>query len=186
MLCCCFAGPCAPPPASRVANQSLTRRGPIRRGWTISTIHTILMNDNYRGRWVWNKTYRYGRYRCSFNVAKGPAICPNSISIRQEVLDAKLLDKFRAALIPDMIEYLAGVTNQVLQELHGATPREISTLAAEREVVERQLTNLVQFVANGDLSSARMRDEIRAREQRLIEMDRQLDKLRSAEPPHPC
>jgi DNA invertase Pin-like site-specific DNA recombinase len=34
----------------------VTRRGPTRRGWAVSTIHTILMNEKYRGQWVWNKT----------------------------------------------------------------------------------------------------------------------------------
>jgi hypothetical protein len=33
-----------------------TRRGPTRRGWALSTIQTMLMNEKYRGRWVWNKT----------------------------------------------------------------------------------------------------------------------------------
>jgi hypothetical protein len=64
--------------------------------------------------------YRYGRYRCSFHVTKGPAVCANSMSIRQEVLDAKLVDKFRAALTPDMIDYLVARTNELLQ---GSTAR---------------------------------------------------------------
>jgi site-specific DNA recombinase len=33
-----------------------TRRGPERLGWAVSTIHTILANEKYAGRWVWNKT----------------------------------------------------------------------------------------------------------------------------------
>jgi site-specific DNA recombinase len=33
-----------------------TRRGPGRLGWAVSTIHTILANEKYAGRWVWNKT----------------------------------------------------------------------------------------------------------------------------------
>src|SRR5207249_8168699 len=33
----------------------VTRRGPTRRGWAVSTIHTILMNEKYLGRWAWNK-----------------------------------------------------------------------------------------------------------------------------------
>jgi hypothetical protein len=35
--------------------------------------------------------YRYGRYRCSFHVTKGPAVCTNAMSIPQLVLEAKLL-----------------------------------------------------------------------------------------------
>jgi site-specific DNA recombinase len=33
-----------------------TRRGPERLGWAVSTIHTILANEKYAGRWAWNKT----------------------------------------------------------------------------------------------------------------------------------
>jgi hypothetical protein len=33
-----------------------TKRGPARRGWAISTIHRILHNSKYVGRWVWNQT----------------------------------------------------------------------------------------------------------------------------------
>lgn len=33
-----------------------TKRGPARRGWAISTIYTILLNEKYVGVWVWNKT----------------------------------------------------------------------------------------------------------------------------------
>jgi hypothetical protein len=127
--------------------------------------------------------YRYGRYRCSFHVTKGPAVCSNGMSIQQPVLDAKLLAKFQAALSPHMIDYLVGATNERLRQLHGTTPQEIHTLTQERREVERQLSNLVEFVAKGDLSSPRLRDEIRAREQRLAELDQQLEGLRAAARP---
>jgi site-specific DNA recombinase len=261
-----------------------TRRGPGRLGWAVSTIHTILANEKYAGRWVWNKTmflkdpetgkrapvarpkddwlveerpdlaildgdlwarvharlqavreaygaatqykrprgqapevysrhllsglmrcaicgaritiqssqrkkngtvYRYGRYRCSFHVTKGPAVCTNAMSIPQPVLEAKLLAKFQAALSGDMIDYLVGATNEMLRQLHGITPQEIQTLTQERREVGRQLSNLVEFVAKGDLSSPRLRDEIRAREQRLAELDQQLEGLRTGAPPVP-
>jgi len=262
----------------------VTRRGPMRRGWAISTVHTILTNDKYRGRWVWNKTtfvkdpetgkrtpvprpkddwvvedrpdlaivdgalwprvharldavraaygvsgqatrprgqapelysphllsglircdlcgaritiqtsqrkkhgvvYRYGRYRCSFHVTKGPAVCSNTMSIRQEVLDDKVIETFKTALTPAMIDYLVTASNQTLAQLHDATPQEISTLTQARHQVEHELSNLVAFVAKGDLSSPRLRDEIDAREQRLAELDQELDRLRAAAGPAP-
>jgi site-specific DNA recombinase len=33
----------------------VTRLGPTRRGWAVSTIHTILMNEKYLEHWAWNK-----------------------------------------------------------------------------------------------------------------------------------
>jgi uncharacterized protein YlxP (DUF503 family) len=126
--------------------------------------------------------YRYGRYRCSFHVAKGPAVCANTISVRQDLLDTRLIEKFRAALTPDMIDYLVSATNQALLELHGATPLEIRTLSQERQQVDRELANLVDFVARGKGSSPRLGDEIRVREQRLRELDEQLTRLHAATP----
>ena len=33
-----------------------TKRGPTRRGWAVSTIYVILLNEKYVGQCVWNKT----------------------------------------------------------------------------------------------------------------------------------
>ncbi len=65
------------------------------------------------------------------------------------------------------------------------TPLEISTLTQERQQVERELENLVDFVAKGDVSSPRLHDEIRAREQRLGELDEQLKQLHASTVPTP-
>ncbi len=107
------------------------------------------------------------------------------MSIRQDVLDAKLMDKFRAALTPDMIDSLVAATRELLQGLHDATPGEITALIEERQVVEPELSNLVEFVAKGAPSSPRLRDEIRAREQRLGELDQRLERLRAKATPAP-
>ncbi len=32
-----------------------TKRGPVRKGWSIGTIHFVLRNERYMGRVVWNK-----------------------------------------------------------------------------------------------------------------------------------
>jgi len=118
-------------------------------------------------------------------VAKGPTVCSNSMSIRQDVLDAKLLEKFKHALTSEMIDYLVTATNQALLGLHGATPQEIEAPAKERHHIEGELSNLVEFVVKGDVASPRLRHEIRAREQRLAELDQQLERLRAAAAPVP-
>ena len=78
--------------------------------------------------------YRYSRYRCSFHVTKGPAVCANSMSIRRDVLDATLLERFKTALTPEMLEYLVTATNQLLLELHEVTPQEIEALTGTRRL----------------------------------------------------
>ena len=130
--------------------------------------------------------YRYWRYRCSFHVTKGPAVCANSMSIRRDVLDAKLLERFRIALTPEMLEYLVTATNQLLLELHEVTPQEIEALMVARRQTELELANLITFVAKGDLASPRLREEIQAREHRLGELDQQLERLRTPRPAVPA
>jgi site-specific DNA recombinase len=260
----------------------VTRHGPTRRGWAVSTIHTILSNEKYRGQWVWNKAtfvkdpetgkrtailrpkddwiaesrpelqvidlelwtrvrerltlvraaygatgslkrprgqapelysrhllsglircgvcgarvtiqtsqrrknavvYRYGRYRCSFHVAKGPSICSNSMSIPQAVLEMKLVEKFQNAMTSEMIDYLVATTNQVLQETADVDPEQLQVLDADRRLIDGELSNLVEFVAKGDTSSPRLREEITVREQRLAELDHQIQQLRTAASP---
>ena len=260
----------------------VTRRGPTRRGWAVSTIHTILMNEKYLGRWAWNKmkfvkdpetgkrtatrrpkddwviedrpelaivsgdlwtrvqdrlevvraaygatggqkrprgqapelysssllsglircascgaritiqtsqrkkngvVYRYRRYRCSFHVAKGPSICANRMSIPQAVLDARVVEKFRSALTPEMIDYLVASTNAVLNEFHDTTPQEVQVREEERRRIGVELSNLVEFVIKGDAASPRLREEISLRERRLAELDQQLRQLRGAPAP---
>jgi len=131
------------------------------------------------------RVYRYGRYRCSFHMTKGSSVCWNSMSIRQQDLETKLVGKFRDALTPEMIDYLVTATNQTLSVLHGATPHEVEILAEERRHIEGELSNLVAFVAKGDVSSPRLREEIGIREQRLAELGLQLERLRGAATPAP-
>jgi site-specific DNA recombinase len=130
--------------------------------------------------------YRYWRYRCSFHLTKGPAVCANSMSIRRDVLDAKLLERFKTALTPEMLEYLVTTTNQLLLELHEVTPREIEALTVARRQTEQELANLITFVATGDLASPRLREEIQVREHRLGELDQQLERLRTTRPSVPA
>jgi site-specific DNA recombinase len=262
-----------------------TRRGPGRRGWAVSTIHTILTNEKYIGRWVWNKTafvkdpetgkrtaiprpptdwvevdrpdlrvvdhavwqkvqariatvraayggttahkrprgqapqvyspyllsgftrcgicggpvtvqtscrrkksglvYRYARYRCSFHVTKGPTVCPNPMSIRHDALETALVSKLSDAMTPEMVDYLVGVVNEMLQAPTTAGGRDLEAVAEDRHRVDLELSNLIAFVAKGDDTSPRLRDEIRTRERRLEELDAEAERLRQAVAPSP-
>jgi hypothetical protein len=78
------------------------------------------------------------------------------------------------------------MSNQTLQGLQESTPREIEVLADQRRLVEGELANLVAFVVKGDVASPRQRDEIHVREERLAELDQQLQRLGTAVAPAPA
>jgi len=74
-----------PPEARMVAHVTTRRKG--------STVH------------------RYSSYRCSFATHKGPAVCLHRVGYRQDRLEAALLEKFREAMTPQMIDALAQAVN---------------------------------------------------------------------------
>jgi hypothetical protein len=94
--------------------------------------------------------YRYGRYRCSCHVTKEPAVCANGMSIRHDVLETTLLNKFQAALTPAMVDYLVSWANRAIAEFQGSQPQELDALISERRRIEVELSNLIDFVAKGE------------------------------------
>jgi site-specific DNA recombinase len=129
--------------------------------------------------------YRYGRYRCSFHVNKGPSVCPNSMSIPQAALETALVEKFRKALTPEMVDYLVGAANTALKAILDSTPHEVQPLEDEQKRVSIELSNLVDFVVKGNSGSPRLQEEIRVRERRLTELEEQIQTLRRVSKPRP-
>jgi len=105
------------------------------------------------------------------------------MSIPQAVLEMKLVEKFQNAMTSEMIDYLVAATNQVLQETADFDPEQLQALDADRRRIDGEVSNLVEFVVKGDISSARLREEITVREQRLAELDHQIQQLRTAASP---
>src|SRR5262249_31803156 len=63
---------------------------------------------------------------------------------------------------------------------------QLQNLEAERLRVDAELSNLVEFVAKGQTSSSRLHEEIVGREQRLVGLDQQLQRLRGLAVPAPA
>jgi len=104
------------------------------------------------------------------------------MSVPQTVLELKLTEKFQQALMPQMIDYLVAATNTALQETSNINPQQLQNLEAERRRIDAELSNLVEFVVRGETSSARLGEEITVREQRLVELNQQIQHLRGAAP----
>src|SRR5262245_32110898 len=82
----------------------------------------------------------------------------------------------------EMIDYLVGATNELIREASDINPQQLQNLEAERQRVDAELSNLVDFVAKGQTSSSRLHEEIVVRERRLIELDQQIQHVRGAVP----
>ncbi len=129
--------------------------------------------------------YRYARYRCSFHVTKGPTVCSNPMSIRHDAFETALVSTLRDAMTPEMMDYVVGVVNEMLRAPTTAGGRDLEAVAEDRHRVHLELSNLIAFVAKGDDTSPRLRDEIQARERRLEELDAEAERLRQTVVPGP-
>ncbi len=110
--------------------------------------------------------HRYSSYRCSFATHKGPGVCLHRVGYRQDRLEAALLEKFREAMTPQMIDALAQAVNvQIEAAFQG---RHVRSAAVKSEVLqlEREAGNLVRFLAAGN-ESMMVRDELKTLEATL-------------------
>jgi hypothetical protein len=96
-----------------------------------------------------------------------------------------LITTFRNAMTDEMVDELVGMVNELLRVPNEPVTRDAGRVEEERRGIEAELTNLVAFVAKGDDTSPRLREEIRSREQRLVELDEEVTRLRQAVTPVP-
>jgi hypothetical protein len=104
---------------------------------------------------------RYGWYRCGFAAHKGPAVCAHATWYRQVLLEQALLDRFRQAMTPPMVDTLARAINaHVVAAIHARGAR-ADQRKAEILRLEREAGNLVLFLAQGGASQT-VREELHA------------------------
>ena len=127
-----------PPEARMVAHVTTRRKG--------STVH------------------RYSSYRCSFATHKGPAVCLHRVGYRQDRLEAALLEKFREAMTPQMIDALAQAVNAQIEAAFRA--RHVRSAGLKAEVLRLEAGNLVRFLAAGNESTI-VRNQLKALETAL-------------------
>lgn len=93
-----------------------------------------------------------GRYGCSFHANRGPSACPNSLTVRREVLESRVLEAVSRDLLSDRtLRYLADAVNRTLAQ----RAREASGLSQRarfrREVTQamRELENIKAAIRQG-------------------------------------
>ena len=96
---------------------------------------------------------RYRYYRCQANKTKGPQVCKNERSLREDIVRPQILDEIRARLLsPDgALE----VRRRVAKQLGDRSKQLDSDLRERRERLARtkeKMAGLVDYIAGGDRS----------------------------------
>ena len=115
------------------------------------------------------------KYGCSFRQNRGARVCNNNHTVRVEMLDQQVLLAIQQqVLTPEAMDY---VVNQALTAFHAnhAPARKKNqgeTRQKQIQKLEKEIANLVNFVAKGNLSSA-ISHNLAQKEAQLSELQNQ-------------
>jgi DNA invertase Pin-like site-specific DNA recombinase len=129
------------------------------------------------------RVYGYGWYRCSFAAHKGPAVCAHGAWYRQDPLEAVLLEKFRAATTPAMLDALVHLVRHRVDAAGRARDAQVESVKAEILRLEGEAGHLVRFLRGGESST--VRDELATIESALQGLRVELASLQAVRPPTP-
>ncbi len=108
-------------------------------------VHTIRTGSRRRG------DQRYG---CSRRWRRGPTACTNSLLVRRDVAEHKIVSLLQERLYtPEAVQRLAEKVNARLRALAPAVAAERARILPAVARVQRQLERLRQFVLQGDTSA---------------------------------
>ena len=107
-----------------------------------------------------NKTH----YRCSTYLNKGKVACDNSVSVRKDVLEERLLHTIKTELFDDdSFETFKAEARRVLDQRMKDRKKDTAKQQRELTKVEREIANMVGFVKAGNITPT-LSDELRKAE----------------------
>jgi site-specific DNA recombinase len=113
-------------------------------------------------------------FGCSTARNKGPTVCANRPTVRQERLEAWVLSGLRERLMdPDLFQIFAKEFTAEWNRLQSAATGERDQWLAERKRLSSQIDRLVDAVADGK-AIASLTGRLAALEQARLELDRKL------------
>jgi DNA invertase Pin-like site-specific DNA recombinase len=121
-----------------------------------------LVSQTFRRRKA-GREYAYGWYRCGAVATKGPTVCAHRTGYHRDVMEEAIVAKFRDAMRPAMVRFLAAQVNHALEASHRQRDDRTAGVKAEILRLEREAANLVRFVRSGG-DSATVREELQATE----------------------
>ena len=104
------------------------------------------------GRWRGRSDVVYG---CPQNAFRGASVCTNSVRVFRRALEHRLLHGLQEQVMqPEAVEYvLDNFEAQLLKALDGLGG-DVDRMHHRKQVLEREVSNLAQVVAQGDFSPA--------------------------------
>ncbi|UVT18985.1 MAG: recombinase family protein [Nitrospira sp.] len=88
-------------------------------------------------------------YRCSYYHKRGPAICTNAVSIRQDLLDSAILHAMNEAIDDRVLTASVARALEKLRAKQDRFPDQHTALLRELSLIETRLHHLVELVATG-------------------------------------
>lgn len=129
------------------------------------------------------RIYPYGYYRCSFAAHKGPTVCAHGTWYRQTPLEGILLERFRAATSPPLLDALTVAVTRRVEAAVRAQDARVETVKRAILRLESEAGRLVRFLRGGD--SVSVREELATIESGLQGLRVELAMLQAAERPAP-
>lgn len=114
-------------------------------------------------------------YRCSHFVNRGETVCANRVSVRKDVLEAKLLRAIKCDLFDDTsLDQFKAEAQRVLDERLKVRSKDAGKLRRDLANVELQIANMVGFIKAGTITPT-LSDELRKSETEAKRLREALD-----------
>jgi site-specific DNA recombinase len=128
------------------------------------------------GRWRGRSDVLYG---CPQNTFRGAVVCPNGMRIFRRALEEKLLNGLQDQVMrPEVIDYILEKFEAELTNAMDNLGGELEQMRRRKGELEREITNLANFVAQGDCSPG-IRATLVDRERQISEISGKLLEARS-------
>ena len=125
------------------------------------------------------KVYQYG---CSYNHTRGDVVCENDHRARMEWLDGAVIEAIEQQVLqPEAIAYTVEKAAEIIERELKRNPDKPQQLEAEARKLRRELERFLRLIAEGKAPDSVL-VEIRRREERLKDLEREQAALVAAPP----
>ena len=125
------------------------------------------------------KVYYYG---CSYNHTRGSTVCANDHRARMEWLDSGVIEAIeRQVLLPEAIAYTVEKAAEIVERELRKNPDKPQQIEAEARKLRKELDRFLRLISEGKAPESVL-IEIKRREERLKELEREQATLADAPP----